>query len=245
LFDLSMKLFDNSVLLLVVMNMFNRIFNTYQSWATKSPYITNCSMGFIIAGVGDVLCQRYFEYPAKRKEEMKLIEAPRTNTNGSSYTSGRQLVVQNFEWDKKRSLQMGFIRAAVITPFVLFWYPFLVYLSPGPSLLRVMSRVMIDQSIGSPIVVTLVFLANAILNNDLPNFLQQLKERFFITWVTGLKYWPFVHMFTFGIIPAAYQPLFAHFASVYWNAVLSYYSNMKTNNTQQNDENSTSIKKVV
>lgn len=82
---------------------------------------------------------------------------------------------------------MSVIRAVVITPFVLNWYPLLVYLSPGATLSRVAGRVLIDQSIGSPIVIALVFAAHAVAKGDPKLCVEQLQHQFFTTWYTGLR----------------------------------------------------------
>ena len=86
-------------------------------------------------------------------------------------------------------------------------------------------RVSFDQLFGSPMVIAMVFISTSILHGDIVSCAYRFREAFFITWVNGLKYWPIVHCITFGVIPLKHQPLFAHFASLYWNAVLSYYAN--------------------
>jgi len=45
----------------------------------------------------------------------------------------------------------------------VFWYPFLTRISPGRGILDVIKRVAVDQSIGTPIVIGLVFIFNAFL----------------------------------------------------------------------------------
>jgi hypothetical protein len=220
------------------MAMFTRILVGYQTLSTKYPYLSNCTLGFVIAGFGDYLCQKYFEIPSKAHHEAtkyslnspfhERINIPQhEQQNNSPKISVPSASSLAFEWDKERSVRMGLIRAFVITPFVIFWYPFVTSLSPGQTFFRILQRVLIDSVTGSPIVISLVFAGNSVLNNDLNNLFTQFKQSFFETWLTGIKYWPFVHMITFGLVPPPFQPLFTHFASVYWNAVISYYSNKK------------------
>jgi hypothetical protein len=212
-------------------NAFQRAFSIYHSWTVKAPYISNCTTGFVIAVVGDLLCQRYFEYPARKerfiRENQQMLLQSSLGTRDSLLSSTTQDQYLSFQWDINRSVQMGLIRALVVTPFVMFWYPFLFVLSPGTSFLRTVARVVIDQSISSPIVISLVFTSKAVLSRQsVGHWLTQLKEQFFTTWTTGLRYWPIVHMLTFSIVPSLYRPVWSHFASVYWNAILSYYSNI-------------------
>lgn len=173
-------------------------FRRYSSLVQRAPYLTNCTLGFAIATAGDYLSQKYFEQPS---------------------------TADKFVWNGSRSVDMGIVRATVITPFIMQWYPILVRLCPGGTVLRVAGRAALDQCIGSPVVICLVFLANSLLSKTVPTLPRRLEEQFYPTWKTGLNYWPFVHMINFGFVPLAHQPLVAHFASIYWNAVLSYYSN--------------------
>ena len=99
----------------------------------------------------------------------------------------------------------------------------------------VIGRVLLDQCIGSPFVIFMVFCAT-IATRDLSTlsnivFEEEFRMKMFTTWITGLQYWPIVHGFNFKFIPLLHQPLFAHFASVYWNAVLSYYAFQKSVNS--------------
>lgn len=170
----------------------------YARCLSHSPYITNSATGFIVAGAGDALCQRYFEQD--KPEESKPI-------------------------DKRRVLEMGLIRAAVITPFTLNWYTMLAKIAPGSTLLSALKRVVVDQAIGSPIVISLVFIAKAVFIGDALSAKDTIQRHLGPTWLVGLQYWPIMHTINFRFVPLLYQPLYATFASLYWNAVLSFYAN--------------------
>jgi hypothetical protein len=192
-----------------------RFAHLYRDWALRSPYIANCSAGIVIATIGDVACQRYFPHP----------QIPPSVSRKSKSVGGDAAW-----WDPSRTLNINVIRCGVITPFVLMWYPTLLKLCPGQTALRVLGRIVIDQSIGAPTCVFLVFVMNTILQfESFENFVSRLKNQFFTTWFRGFQYWPFVHMINFGFIPLVYQPLFATICSVYWNAVISYYVNYPQN----------------
>ena len=216
---------------------------TYSSCIQRNPLLTNSITGFIISATGDAICQRY---------EHSIIIKDRTTTTSSSSSSINAPLSQHlrdsngstkdsksadvdlatapplFKLNLKRTLDMGLIRALAITPFVVNWYPLLYVFSPGKKIQHVLGRIIIDQSIGSPIVIGLVFLSNSFLNfANLSNGFQRILEHGFVTWTKGLCYWPLVHMFTFGIIPKVHQPLFGHVMSLYWNFILSFYANKK------------------
>lgn len=181
----------------------------YTSCLTRAPYLTNCTTGFIVATAGDVACQVYFEQPSKPSSKQHSAE---THSLG-------------VEIDKTRAVEMGLIRASIVTPFTQYWYRVLLTLSPGTTMVSVLKRVAIDQAVGSPIVILMVFAAKAGLSGDLSSLPGMVQSNLFSTWLCGLKYWSVMHSFNFRFVPLMYQPLFATVASLYWNAVLSYYSN--------------------
>jgi hypothetical protein len=93
----------------------------------------------------------------------------------------------------------------------------------------VLKRVLIDQAVGSPIAITLVFTGKAILARSPLSAKDTIQNHLLDTWAVGLQYWPFMHTINFRFVPLLYQPMYATFASLYWNAVLSYYTNKPKN----------------
>lgn len=190
-----------------------RVASAYSNLLTKHPMMVNSGTGFILAAFGDMATQKYLA------EQQKKTAIQTKKPDGALSTQW---------WDSQRTLEMAFIRAAVVAPFVFFWYPFVMRAIPGRALHRVLGRVCFDQTFGSPMVVMMVFTASALLQGrGIAGALQRIREKGVRTWITGLYYWPFVHTINFGYVPGRHQPLFAHFASLYWNAVLSYYANVK------------------
>lgn len=135
----------------------------------------------------------------------------------------------NQKFNIPRALEMGCIRAVVITPFVQWWYPFLAYLSPKTTVIGVAKRICIDQCFGSPLVIALVFTVKSIINGDYKDIKRKIDDRFWDTWISGVRFWPVIQFVNFGFVPLRHQLLVAHVASVYWNAVLSYNVNFSGN----------------
>ena len=187
-----------------VRSVFAKVGSVYTECLTRSPYVTNCTTGFIVATAGDVLCQKYME-----------------DNKAASGAESMSSLAEERRIDVRRALEMGLIRASIVTPFTQFWYGFLLRLAPG----SVLKRVIIDQAIGSPLVIAMVFSAKGILRLDLNASKDMITTNLVKTWITGLSYWPFVHAINFRFVPLMYQPTFATFASLYWNAVQSYYAN--------------------
>jgi len=188
-------------------NMIRKIGDLYTRFLTCSPTATNCITGFLVGTVGDVACQKYFEkapcWSSRPSEDGKLQD--------------------NVKVDLKRAGELGLIRATLVTPFCQWWYAYLQHLAPGNN--QVFKRVAIDSAIGSPLVICMVFATKGLLLGDMQVSKELISNNLWKTWIAGLSYWPFVHCINFRFVPLMYQPLVGTIASLYWNAVLSYYSN--------------------
>jgi hypothetical protein len=200
---------------------FTRLINFYNHCLTVWPMTTNATTGFTIAAAGDVVCQYY---------EQKLDK--------TRIKSAESIEISAVKYDWIRALEMGVIRAVVIVPFITVWYPFLIYACPGSTIPRIIGRVAIDQSIGSPSVIVLVFVSHACLHGDPWSSIDRIYKQGGNAWAAGLQYWPFIHTINFGLVPLRHQALVAHVASLYWNAILSYYSYKED---QSNDKTTTAI----
>jgi len=187
-----------------------RLFDLYTRVLGTHPFATNAVSGFAIASVGDVAAQLF--------EHRTWKDASHTEE-------------ERWSLDARRTLQLGLIRSAIIAPFISFWYPFL-----ARTFQRTVSKIAFDQAFGSPLVIGVVFAANEILSSGSFSFLT-FSDKFLkdgcSAWKLGVQYWPLVHIVTFGILPVRHQPLFAHAASVPWNAVLSHYANKLDRYQQQ------------
>jgi len=245
------------------MSVFKMIVESYNN-ALKSNFLAvNSCTGFIIAGAGDILCQKLMPIPSipssssssslpvsssssslpassppysassyreSLAKDNKIIKANIKKVNSSNCRKEVEVTISDHDSvriDWKRTFDMGLIRAAVITPFIYFWYPFVARTSPGKNIINIIGRIIVDQLLGSPTVILLVFTARAILNNNnLESLINKIRYQMFPTWIAGICYWPFAHAITFGIMPLKHQALWAHFASLYWNMVLSYHSSI-------------------
>jgi len=176
------------------------VINSYANAMAEHPFATNFATGACLAGLGDMICQ-----------ELAI--------RGSG---GRFVDV----WDRRRTLNIALIRALLIVPFIMAWYGHLGQMFPGQEFGQLLKRVVMNELVGSPTMITLVFVGNALLRGDWSwiNLKQRFRNEFFPTMKKGVSYWPLVHILGTFRLPVMHQPLFAHVASVYWNGVLSFHA---------------------
>jgi hypothetical protein len=80
---------------------------------------------------------------------------------------------------------MAFIRAVVMAPFLHVYFPWLAARAPGTSLASVAKRVAIDQAVGAPVSISLVFAAASLLRGEPAAFPERVREQLPATWVAG------------------------------------------------------------
>ena len=155
----------------------NRVASMYTSEMQRHPLRTNIALGGAIASLGDVICQ--------------CVE-------GATLES----------FSTRRMLEMGSVRACVMSPILHFYFPLLARLVPlapagaplAQRVARVAARVFVDQAVGSPVTLVLIFGATSLVKGR-PEDAQALIEQNLVpTWYAGAHYWPVIHSFNFGFI---------------------------------------------
>ena len=81
---------------------------------------------------------------------------------------------------------------------------------------------MLGQSIFGPTITCVFFAATLIANSGLAAGLKQLPQKvrqdLFVTWSSGLCYWPFVDLVCYSIVPVKWIPLGYNVASFFCNS---------------------------
>lgn len=191
-------------------------FGWYFRAVEKRPFALNVVSGFVLAFGGDIVCQTQFE-------------------SGKSLFHKDEEVAKTWRWNEARSWELGVLRAALLGPWTHVYYPWLMRTIPGAGLKYAMGRALLDQFVGSPVVICLVWFGSDIYNGRY-NSVEKWADSFASTvakvedqgpnaWKGGAQFWPIVHTINFWKIPPLHQPMFAHVFSIYWNAILSYYNN--------------------
>lgn len=166
-------------------------------------------------------------YLAQLRERPALTNAATGFVIAATGDVGCQLYLSDGEKriDWRRTLDMALVRALVLSPFVSWYFPWLARLVPGSKPTNVLSRVLADQLIGSPVSICLTFAAVGVMRGEPEAIWPRIQSQLWPTWKTGATYWPFVHALNFRFVHVSHQPLVAHLASFWWNAVLSYRAN--------------------
>ena len=74
------------------MSLLSQAASSYQFYATNNPIVTNSVTGFLIASVGDLLCQRFLDsWEKKRVREAKIEQLTAVGKSAAKYFDDKEL----------------------------------------------------------------------------------------------------------------------------------------------------------
>jgi protein Mpv17 len=150
-------------------------------------------------------------------------------TSGFVYTLGDILAQVNEEQTKLdrprtlRSLVAGFCGHG---PMSHFWYLSIQYLFDTllgwTAWWSLFPKILLDQTVFSLVWNNTYILILGIMKYDAPYIIwNDMKRLTMPLIVSGLKFWPFVHIITYGVIPVENRTLFVDAVEIVWVVILS------------------------
>jgi protein Mpv17 len=171
----------------------------YESSLADRPIATKTAINVIIYLLGDWLSQTAF--------------------------SGNNIL--NF--DAARTIRNGFI-GLCFGPLVHEYYQFSDHILPvdGGMFVR-LQKIIMDQTIYLSVKCSIYISAVGLLQgDDVTTVKQNVQTKLPKIVLTAWKFWPLVHLVTYGVIPARHRILWVNCVDLIWNAILATMSQKKT-----------------
>ncbi|KAJ8284011.1 hypothetical protein COCON_G00028610 [Conger conger] len=105
--------------------------------------------------------------------------------------------------------------------FNYFWMRGLERRFPGNSARMVLRKVILDQTISSPIATSAFYTGMSLLEGK-DDIFQDWREKFLNTYKTGLMYWPFVQFLNFTLVPLYLRTTFTGGCAFVWAIFLCF-----------------------
>ncbi|KAG0644896.1 hypothetical protein HOY80DRAFT_1950 [Tuber brumale] len=179
----------------------------YRTALAKRPVLTQCLSTSFLFAAGDVIAQQAIE---QRRGDDSRTHNP------------------------YRTLRMAIYGGSIFGPLVVNWYKFLqtaVRIPASPSL-EIVSRVALDQTLFTPVHLTLFFSSMATMEGIMRDDGRELgteervRRKLRDNWLQGLKanwtVWPGVQLVNFRFVPLEHRLLVVNLISLGWNSYLSY-----------------------
>lgn len=183
----------------------NRL-RTFSRKAFSKKYLlyTNVAISICLSGVGDIIEQHY-----------------------EIYTNSIEC------WDRQRTRQMS-MSGLTVGIFCHNWYNFMDRTFPGRTLRIVLKKVLIDQTVASPIVIILFFATLGMLRKtSLDETFREMKDKFLRLYTAEWVVWPPAQIFNFYLLPTKYRVLYDNTVSLGYDVYTSYVMNDKKKSRQQ------------
>lgn len=130
---------------------------------------------------------------------------------------------ESVAWD--RSARMGTFGLLFYGPFQHWWYGLLNQQWPLKVVSHFATKVALNQLVLGPIVTTVVFTWNLLLQQQSQEIPRKLKRDLVPTMVNGWKFWIPASSINFMLVPLQSQVLYMSVCGLLWTAYLSYSSN--------------------
>ncbi|XP_055708093.1 mpv17-like protein 2 [Phlebotomus papatasi] len=167
-----------------------------KAFSIKYLVFTNVTISMTLSSLGDIL-EQYYQKTFRQKTE----------------------------WDRARTLRMG---ATGITVGVVchYWYNFIDNFLPGRSLKLVLKKVLLDQTIGSPLVISTLFITLGVLEgNSSREILDEMKQKFIRLYTAEWIIWPPAQIINFLWLPSKYRVLYDNTISLGYDVYTSRVAN--------------------
>lgn len=163
-----------------------------KAFSPKYLLLTNCCISISLSSVGDILEQQYELYK-------KDIEA----------------------YSSKRTAHMAF-SGLTVGIVCHYWYRYIDKRIPGKSLSVVLRKVLWDQVICSPIVISTFFLTLGILEaSSKEQILREIKEKAMRLYIAEWTVWPPAQIINFYFLPNKYRILYDNTISLGYDVYTS------------------------
>jgi len=173
----------------------------YESSLADRPVFTKTAINVIIYLLGDWLSQTVFA----KKDPL--------------------------DFDATRTLRNGFI-GLCFGPLVVQYYQFSDHILPVEGgMWNRLEKILMDQTLYLTVKCSIYIAAVGLLSGDDPHTVKtNVQTKLPNIVVTAWKFWPLVHLVTYGIIPARHRILWVNCVDLVWNAILAGMT------TKSNDE---------
>mmetsp|Transcript_19764 Transcript_19764/g.38705 ORF Transcript_19764/g.38705 Transcript_19764/m.38705 type:complete len:196 (-) Transcript_19764:381-968(-) len=130
---------------------------------------------------------------------------------------------ENATFDAARFARFATLGGVLVGPTLHVWYGYLGSKIVGRSASATLKRVVLDQTVFTPIFLPIFLVSVGILEGKgLTKSCEDVSGIWASTVVSNWAWWTPVQIANFGFVPAQYQVLFSNAAGVVWNTYLSY-----------------------
>ena len=174
----------------------------YNGILRRKPKTTEIVTSFFLTYFSDMICQ-YIEKP----KDKKYLE----------------------HFDNRRTMNLSFFGAGLITPMFHYWYKFLSIKWPSSSLFSIFFKSLFDRlTIGSFVVMSFFVSQHYLNGGNTPDLQVKLERDLPGALKMNVTVWMSALMTNFKFVPIEFQVLFLNTVGFFWMIYLSWAMNSKS-----------------
>jgi len=181
-----------------------RCIRTYHRLLVDKPVITKSVTCGILSFTGDIIAQTI-----EHKYSMN------NNNNNSQLNTWRILS----RIDMGRTLRFTSFGFLIFGPSAHYWYRFLDKLFPKPTTQSLLSKVLADQTLFTPVAIVSVFSYISLLEGH--SSFEKVRQDFWPTLKANWALWLPAQTINFRFTPPDYRVLFVNSVALIWNVYLA------------------------
>jgi protein Mpv17 len=164
------------------------------------------------------LCNRLASSPIVTKTMINVIIYLLGDWLSQTVFCGKNVL----DFDARRTLRNGFI-GLCFGPLVHEYYQFSDHILPVEGgMLNRFEKILMDQTVYLTVKCSIYISAVGLLNgDDVPTVKQNVQDKLPKIVLTAWKFWPLVHLVTYGLIPARHRILWVNCVDLVWNGILA------------------------
>lgn len=174
----------------------------------------------VLATTGDTIAQLVARYKRRKvlEEQQRVAEDVAGGLTIGNQATGS---VNLWDHDWQRAARMASYGFLIYGPLSQVWYEVLDHFMPVKNLTNLSLKVVANQVILGPIVITLVFAWNKLWEGRLEQLPTLYRTRALQTLLDGWKFWIPASVLNFGVVPLQARVAFMSSCSIFWNFYLS------------------------
>ncbi|KAK6629167.1 hypothetical protein RUM43_002984 [Polyplax serrata] len=126
----------------------------------------------------------------------------------------------SFDW--RRNLHMGIV-GTLLGPFAHFFYQVLDKFIPGNKLTSIAKKIVLDQTIASPVCILIFFFGmNYLSDKEFKETRAEIKQKFWVIYAVDCSVWIPFQFFNFYLISSEYRVIYVNMITMCYNVFLSF-----------------------
>jgi uncharacterized membrane protein (DUF485 family) len=182
------------------------VWGKYNVLLLTEPILTKSLTSAVLSFAGDLVCQYLTRPPSIPYEESWITQQK-----------------NKISW--RRTFSFTLISFLIFAPLSHYWYGFLSTKIVGDSFLCALQRVILDQFLYAPIVISCILAGTLLFEGKTDQILNKLRQDLLPTLITNYLIWIPAQLINFSVVPEKFRVLWANAVGFFWGIYLSYAAN--------------------